>query len=174
MPSSSYEFKESNWEKIKDFIVQNQADVILVIGIILIALISFGLGRLTAPQVNKEPVVIEKQGTGNLELGTGSVLNSAGQSLNQGAVEQGSTSTDSTTNQSASQQAANSNNSQGIIVASKNSNKYHWPWCAAAKNIKPENQIWFKSEAEAKAAGYTPSDCFSKSPPAGYKSDLTK
>lgn len=42
------------------------------------------------------------------------------------------------------------------VVASKNSNpkKYHYTWCSGAKRIKPENQIWFTSAAEAKKAGY--------------------
>lgn len=42
------------------------------------------------------------------------------------------------------------------VVASKNSNpkKYHYTWCSGAKRIKPENQIWFATVKEAKAAGY--------------------
>lgn len=42
------------------------------------------------------------------------------------------------------------------VVASKNSNpkKYHFTWCSGAKRIKPENQIWFASAAEAEKAGY--------------------
>jgi len=42
------------------------------------------------------------------------------------------------------------------FVASKNSTKYHLPWCSGAKRIKEENKVWFSSEAEAKATGRTP------------------
>ncbi len=41
-------------------------------------------------------------------------------------------------------------------VASKNSDKYHLPWCSGAKRITEENKIWFATKDEAKSAGYTP------------------
>ena len=48
----------------------------------------------------------------------------------------------------------------GKYVASKNSDKYHAPWCSGAKRIKEENKIWFNSKEEAETAGYTPaSNC---------------
>lgn len=48
----------------------------------------------------------------------------------------------------------------GLVVASKNGTKYHFPWCAGAKAISEANKIWFKSEEEARLAGYTPaSNC---------------
>jgi len=45
----------------------------------------------------------------------------------------------------------------GLLVASRTGAVYQYPWCGGAANIKPENQIWFKDEAAAKAAGYRPS-----------------
>ena len=48
----------------------------------------------------------------------------------------------------------------GKYVASKNSNKYHAPWCSGAQRIKEENKIWFNNKEEAEAFGYTPaSNC---------------
>jgi len=44
----------------------------------------------------------------------------------------------------------------GRFVASKNSTKYHFPWCSGAQRIKDSNKIWFKSKEEAEQAGYTP------------------
>lgn len=41
------------------------------------------------------------------------------------------------------------------VVASKNSDKYHFVWCSSAKRIKEENKLWFINEAEAQKAGYT-------------------
>ncbi len=169
MPSSSYEFKESKREKIKDFLVQNQADVVLVIGIIFIALISFGLGRITAPEVNKEPVVIEQNQESGITNSEASVLDSATDVPSQGTMEQNLNNTEGFSTSSNNVNSVSATSAKGIIVGSKNSNKYHWPWCAAAKNIKPENQIWFKSEVEAKAAGYQPCADFQKLAPAGYK-----
>jgi hypothetical protein len=41
-------------------------------------------------------------------------------------------------------------------VASRNSDKYHLPWCSGAKRIGEANKIYFSSKAEAEAAGYQP------------------
>ena len=41
------------------------------------------------------------------------------------------------------------------VVASKNSNKYHYLWCSGAKMIKESNKIYFNSSSEAENGGYT-------------------
>ncbi len=54
----------------------------------------------------------------------------------------------------------NTVNTGGTVVASKNSDKYHFPWCSGAVRISEENKIWFSSIKEARAKGYTPaSNC---------------
>jgi len=40
------------------------------------------------------------------------------------------------------------------VVASVNSNKYHFPWCSGASTIKDSNKIVFENEVAALAAGY--------------------
>jgi len=50
-----------------------------------------------------------------------------------------------------------------LYVGSVNSNKYHYPDCQYAKNIKEENQIWFIDEQDAQNQGYIP--CGSCKPP---------
>jgi hypothetical protein len=45
----------------------------------------------------------------------------------------------------------------GLVVASRTGSAYHFPWCAGASQIKPENQVWYSSEEAAKDAGYSPS-----------------
>ena len=42
----------------------------------------------------------------------------------------------------------------GLVEASRTGTVYYFPWCGGAANIKPENQLWFKTEDAAKAAGY--------------------
>ncbi len=49
-------------------------------------------------------------------------------------------------------------------VASKASDKYHFPHCEWAKKIKAENLITFETAKEARAAGYLP--CKVCKPPA--------
>lgn len=41
-----------------------------------------------------------------------------------------------------------------VYYASKKSDKFHYPWCKWAKEIKPENLIVFGSREEAVEAGY--------------------
>ncbi|KKR13929.1 MAG: DNA-specific endonuclease I (Modular protein) [Parcubacteria group bacterium GW2011_GWC1_39_29] len=42
-----------------------------------------------------------------------------------------------------------------VVSKSSTSMKYHFTWCASANKIKEENKIWFNTEAEAIAAGYS-------------------
>jgi hypothetical protein len=46
--------------------------------------------------------------------------------------------------------------SQEAFVGSVKSNKYHYPGCQWAQKIKPSNEIWFSSSADARAHGYVP------------------
>lgn len=45
--------------KIVDFVKTHQADIILVIGVILISLLSFATGYIVAKTQEKEPIKIE-------------------------------------------------------------------------------------------------------------------
>lgn len=46
------------------------------------------------------------------------------------------------------------------FVASKNGTRYYLPWCAGADRISEANKVWFKTQEEAKSAGYSPaSNC---------------
>jgi len=50
---------ESILNRIKQWIVANKDDIILLIGVILISLLSFALGFILAKQREKEPIKIE-------------------------------------------------------------------------------------------------------------------
>jgi len=97
--------------------------------IILIGFAGFGLGRLSIIEDNREAVRIEFP-----EHLSASVLNV------------GNTATDDKPPAIA----------QGLLVASKNGSKYHFPWCSGGKRISEKNKIWFDSVEEARKAGYTP------------------
>lgn len=112
--------------KIKKFIKSNEKDLIIVIAIVMVALISFGLGRLSKIRENRVPVTIENLGA---SVETGLRVAPAAETQFQ---------------------------ESGAVVASKNGTKYHYPWCAGAQSIKEENKIWFSSIEEAREAGYTP------------------
>jgi hypothetical protein len=146
------------WGIVKNWFEDNQSDIVLIIGVILIVLIGFGLGRLTAPKSTGKPVVITT-GIMNYESG---IKDGEASVLNNAALK------DSLTAGSVPQKNNNVDSSKGIIVASRNGTKYYWSWSSGAQKIKPENLVWFKSETEAKAAGLAPCSTFAKDAPAGY------
>lgn len=47
-------------------------------------------------------------------------------------------------------------NEAGLVVASRNGTKYHYPWCSGAKRMKEENKVWFDSITSARAVGLSP------------------
>jgi len=120
--------------------------------IILVALISFGLGRLSKIREQKTPITIENgismangapQG-GNDQLGQNEASkNLAAVGSISSLKDIGYPSTPST---------------GGKVVASKSGTKYHYPWCAGASKISDKNKVWFTNEDEAKKAGYTPAN----------------
>ncbi|MBI5816997.1 MAG: hypothetical protein HZB09_01070 [Candidatus Yonathbacteria bacterium] len=113
--------------------------------IVLVAFGSFGLGRLSRIEEPKSPLEIKANNgaeaqvvsipfSGDLKPDT-NIKSAVGQSLKVDKITV---------------------SNEGFIVASKTGKKYHFPWCAGAQQIKEENKVWFASEAEAKAAGFTP------------------
>ena len=87
----------------------------LVLVVLLVAVSSFGLGRLSATEASKSAISI---GQATLEA------EPKGMAIG------------------------------GLVEASRTGTVYYFPWCGGATSIKPENQVWFKTEDAAKAAGY--------------------
>lgn len=111
---------------IKEKLEPYKNDIFTAGIIILTAIVSFGLGRLSVIYGQKKPVKIEYS---NLEK-----------------------------NQSAVISESELPNEEKMYIASKNSDKYHLPWCSGAQRIKEENKIWFASKEEAEKAGYKPAE----------------
>ena len=122
--------------QIKKFVNKREPEIILMAGIVLTALISFGFGRLSVPSVENSPIVIETPLTASIQQSLGA------------------------TNQQEEQKMV-----EGKLVGSVNGGKYHWPDCSHAKRISPENQTWFSSEKEAQSAGYARCSSFEKYTP---------
>ncbi len=116
--------------KAKAGLLSNNKEVFIVLVLIITAFASFGLGRLSKVESAKTPISIENNNLASIS------------------------STSDKPEFSPSPQIG------GRYVASKNSNKYHAPWCSGAQRIKEENKIWFNNKEEAETAGYTPaSNC---------------
>ena len=115
--------------KLKNFVKNNSSDIFIILTVILVALISFGIGRLTVPK--SEPILIK-----NLEQANIDDLNIEAQGkVYPPATEQSDV---------------------GRVVGSKNSDKYHLPECPGAKQISEQNKVWFDSIEAAEKAGYKP------------------
>lgn len=103
----------------------------LGICIMLVAIISFNLGKINA--LHQTPIKISDGAN---------IYKAISGNMPQSTIQKGISATPK----------PQPNNTK--VVASKNSDKYHFTWCSGAKRIKPENQIWFTSATEAEKAGY--------------------
>src|SRR3990167_10064768 len=101
----------------------------LSIIIILVTVLSFGIGRLSVIG-NREPIRIEYDPVLTSNSSTSEV-----DKLQTASVIQAVEKTE--------------------VIASKNGSRYHYPHCGGAKQIKEENKITFATPVAAEAAGYT-------------------
>jgi len=121
-----------NWEKIKgaadmDNLMERNAFVGALL--VLVSLISFGLGRLSGLEtVNREVNITFPTGQ------TASALIGTFATSSVPAVYKTS----------------------GTYLASKNGTKYYLQSCSSSKRISAANRIWFDTKQEAEAAGYAP------------------
>lgn len=107
---------------------------------IVTALLSFGLGRLSVENGDGSKIAIRDSSliTDNCPAFAQNITNNSGDGA------------------SPDEDDLTSLTSEGLLVGSKNSDKYHYPWCPGAVRIKEENKVWFKSAKEARSAGYEP------------------
>ena len=115
--------------KFTDLVKFHQKDIFLTFCIVLIALVSYNLGKIGA--LKKTPISITGQEANIYQAGN------------------------SEQSQNTKYKIQNTAPIDRRVVVSKNSDKYHFTWCSGAKRIKEENKLWFADEAAAQAAGYT-------------------
>ena len=122
-------------EKLKSWLADDA--VYLCVVLVLIGIISFGLGRLSVRPL----ATISAQGA--------AVSLISAQNAPKSSV---TTSTIGTAEVLPQYLPATSS---ALFVASKSSTKYHKVTCGGAKTIKESNKIYFQSESEAESAGYS-------------------
>jgi cytoskeletal protein RodZ len=117
--------------------------------IVLIGIASFFLGRISALEARKVPVKIVSENS-NISPNPPYTKGGTGKE----------TPVSGTSQTASSSSPQNTSEGSEKVVASKSGTKYHYPWCAGAKQISPKNLITFNSIEEARAKGYTPaSNC---------------
>ena len=119
--------------KLIKFCKENNKELYLTAVIILVATISFGLGRLSKIREEKTPITIENVGTS-----TEIIVNTSSQPST--LLQRGRLTADA----------------NKIFVASRNGKKYYYAWCESAKVIKEANRVWFSTADEAEKSGYEP------------------
>jgi DNA/RNA endonuclease YhcR with UshA esterase domain len=123
-------------EKINTFAnSQKGRDIYIILVVILVALASFGLGRLSKIEESKPSIRIDDRSSPRPGLGE----------VGEGAGVVGKVSIEKTIEKI-----------ERKYVASKNGTKYHHPWCPGAQRMKEENKIWFDTKEDAEKAGYGP------------------
>lgn len=129
-------------KQVKDFFIRNESKIILVLGFILVAGLSFEAGIMKGRDFQEKPLVIEK--TAIVQPDRAKESSDAPKAPDLAPENPADLGTGDTAPQNCA------------YVGSKNSNKYHLPTCRWAKQIKPENRVCFSSEDEAKSKGYLP------------------
>ena len=114
-------------EKIKIWLKSSNSDIYLTVIIVMVALISFALGRISV--LKEKKFDIEIIGAQEVKPPLGSLT-----SKSEGPPD----------------------GQAGNLVGSKNGTAYHLLTCPGAKQIKEENKIYFSTKEDAQKAGYHP------------------
>lgn len=139
-------FKES---RIGQFWLKYEEKIILVIGIILVAAVSFEAGFLEGQRNKQESIIVNKVACAPCPENEAVATNANSESK----------SSPSQTSQIKIDNQLPNDSQKCAFVASKNSNKYHFATCQFAQKIKPENKICFPSADEAITRGYQGAKC---------------
>ena len=113
---------------------------VLGVVIVLVALSSFGLGRLSLIEESRQPVKFLRS-------------SAAGSAALRATAAEGQVGTETPAETVLPTPVADLG---GKVVGSKSGRKYHFPWCPGARTISEVNKIWFSSIEAARAAGYVP------------------
>jgi hypothetical protein len=138
----STDMENKDWKKrAKDVWLGYETKIILMLGFILVAFMSFEAGIMKGREYQEKPVIIENSASA---LIVSSSNNNPSEASN--LPQEGQNNADNI--DKPPQNCA--------FVGSKNSNKYHLPTCRWARQIKQENRVCFSTPDEAKSKGYLP------------------
>jgi hypothetical protein len=138
-------------EVIKNFWLKYEQKIVMVLGMILIAVISFEMGVLKGAQWNQDPIVIEKVPENQVVK-----LSDAG------ACVAGAMSSSSVLGVKDGESVSGDKKEKCEFVGSKNSDKYHKKTCSWATRIKESNRVCFDSIEDAEKKKYVPAGCCMK------------
>ncbi len=117
--------------KVKAFLASHGTDIFIGCLAILMSIIGFGIGRLSALYKVKVPL--------RIEYGAQNRATSSQEAVSDAPVPKTSAHPEGPVS----------------VVASKKGTRYYFPWCDGVERLSEKNKISFATEAEAKVAGYT-------------------
>ncbi len=139
-------------DKVKKSLDINE-DLFIIFSIILIGLTGFGLGKLSSLEKGRESVKIT---SAQVHPSSDGLISFTPVTTTTNLVDVSLNSGNKNGVPMSAAAIIASESAKGMLVASKNGTKYHFPWCAGASQIAEKNKIWFDSYEKAKKAGYTP------------------
>lgn len=122
-------FSKENLKHYQDILIKNEDKIILAIGFILVAILSFGAGKLSEVNRGQTPIIFQD---------------------NANCVKSQALTNKITDDQNKSIESM----TQGKIIGNKNSKIYHIPGGGSYGKISEENRVYFATEADAQKAGY--------------------
>lgn len=128
-------------KQIKAILTQNEDRIILSVGFILVAFLSFGAGKLSETYHPQTPIIF--QNAPNCGTANGAANNSANNQINSPRFAG-----------EAGEPVAGGAQTQGKIIGNRNSMIYHLPGGAFYDRISEQNRVYFNSEQEAQKAGF--------------------
>lgn len=163
-------------EKIKSFLGSEKGkDVFIFIVIVCVAISSFILGKLSvADNVASKPMVVKfdpsvtdyffKEGEGGKSVtpALSENLATSVESNSETAIGEVAGDSESDADANDSEVGNTAEAQKGDIVASSRGSKYYYVYCSGAKSLSEANKIYFSSEEEAEANGYSLSASCSK------------
>jgi hypothetical protein len=148
------EAQKGDWrEKLAGFL---SGRYFVPVVIILVAVIAFSLGKISGLQEKRPPVRVISNNSGPARLDGMSGGEGKGATIDNSPPTPRPNASGGQASLILREGSSAPSESGGQVVASKSGAKYHYPWCAGAKQISEKNKITFNSITEARAAGYTP------------------
>jgi hypothetical protein len=132
-------FSSSFFYNAKDWLIEHQRNLLLLVGFVAVGALMFESGYLRGQTLQSAPLVISIPATSEPQTES-SILDSVqsgGDTKPAAVLASGAQSTE-----------------KCPLVGSRNSNKYHAATCAVVKRIKLENRVCFASKEEAEKRGY--------------------
>lgn len=133
-------------KKLKSYLLDDIVYIAMLL--VLTSVFSFGLGKLSVIQMGGDLPNTSKTATIRSFIGPQASLHT------ESALSKDPLPT-ATSSAALRQLVETDVKSQQNFVASKSGTKYHASHCSGSKTIKETNKIFFTTESEAQAAGYT-------------------